>query len=236
MGAREYDPRTGRWLQRDPIDTASGDPNLYRYCGNDPINQADPDGTAWGWRDLLDAAGFIPVVGEVADLANAVLYAAEGDWGNALISAAGALPGGDVLKAARLGRKVVQEAVEEGGEQVVKREAKNTLQEQGKKVTGEELKRLRDEFNKKVKPAFWKHEAQKNPCKYSKENLERMKKGLAPIGPDGKPMELHHKVPLSEGGTNDFDNLQPMTHTEHRKLHRDAGDYGRWGTRNNRGR
>ncbi len=28
VGAREYDPRTARWLQRDP--------NLYRYGGNDP--------------------------------------------------------------------------------------------------------------------------------------------------------------------------------------------------------
>ncbi len=41
VGAREYDPRTARWLQRDPLDAASGDPNLYRYCGNDPINYAD---------------------------------------------------------------------------------------------------------------------------------------------------------------------------------------------------
>ncbi len=44
VGAREYDPRTARWLQRDPIDTASGDPNLYRYCGNDPVNYTDPSG------------------------------------------------------------------------------------------------------------------------------------------------------------------------------------------------
>ncbi len=41
IGAREYDPRTARWLQRDPIDAASGDPNLYRYAGNDPINSWD---------------------------------------------------------------------------------------------------------------------------------------------------------------------------------------------------
>jgi RHS repeat-associated protein len=54
VGAREYDPRTGRWLQRDPIGAASGDPNLYRYCGNDPINAADPSGLDW----LDDAANF----------------------------------------------------------------------------------------------------------------------------------------------------------------------------------
>ncbi len=45
VSAREYDPRTARWLQRDPIDVASGDPNLYRYCGNDPTNTIDPSGT-----------------------------------------------------------------------------------------------------------------------------------------------------------------------------------------------
>lgn len=41
VGAREYDPRTARWLQRHPIDAASGDPNLYRYCGNEPVNAFD---------------------------------------------------------------------------------------------------------------------------------------------------------------------------------------------------
>ncbi len=51
VGAREYDPRTGRWLQRDPIDAASGDPNLYRYCLNDPVNLADPSGLDL-WEDL----------------------------------------------------------------------------------------------------------------------------------------------------------------------------------------
>ncbi|MFN4034364.1 MAG: RHS repeat-associated core domain-containing protein, partial [Fimbriimonadales bacterium] len=133
VGAREHDPRTARWLQRDPIDAASGDPNLYRYAGNDPINQVDPDGTEWDYHDLLDAAGFIPGIGEIADLTNAIGYALEGDWTNAAISAAGVLPGGDALKAGRLAKKVVKEVVEEGAEQVAKREAKNTLQEQGKK-------------------------------------------------------------------------------------------------------
>ncbi len=29
VGAREYDPRVGRWLQRDPIDVAGGHPNVH---------------------------------------------------------------------------------------------------------------------------------------------------------------------------------------------------------------
>ena len=43
-----------------------------------------------------------------------------------------------------------------------------------------------------------------------------MKQGKAPIGSDGHPMEIHHKNPLANGGTNDFDNLIPMTRTQHR--------------------
>jgi len=27
VGARAYDPRTARWLQRDPIDAGGGDPS-----------------------------------------------------------------------------------------------------------------------------------------------------------------------------------------------------------------
>jgi hypothetical protein len=43
-----------------------------------------------------------------------------------------------------------------------------------------------------------------------------MMKGKAPIGSDGYPMELHHKVMLARGGSNDIDNLIAMTRTDHR--------------------
>jgi len=41
---RIYDPATGRWLSKDPIEFDGGDTNLYRYCGNLPTNHVDPSG------------------------------------------------------------------------------------------------------------------------------------------------------------------------------------------------
>ncbi len=44
FGARDYDPHTGRWTTKDPIDYAAGDTNLYGYVFSDPINYTDPSG------------------------------------------------------------------------------------------------------------------------------------------------------------------------------------------------
>ena len=37
FGARDYDPRVGRWTTKDPIRFAAG-VNLYGYALNDPVN------------------------------------------------------------------------------------------------------------------------------------------------------------------------------------------------------
>jgi RHS repeat-associated protein len=41
--ARYYDPIGGRFISQDPIGIG-GDANLYRYVGNEPVNQIDPQG------------------------------------------------------------------------------------------------------------------------------------------------------------------------------------------------
>ena len=41
FGARDYDPETGRWISKDPIEFGGGDTNLYGYVIDDPINRTD---------------------------------------------------------------------------------------------------------------------------------------------------------------------------------------------------
>lgn len=41
---RAYSPDIGRFLQPDPIGHGGDGFNIYRYCGNDPVNNSDPSG------------------------------------------------------------------------------------------------------------------------------------------------------------------------------------------------
>lgn len=66
-----------------------GDKNIKKYT-----NESAIDGVQFG----LDILGFIPGYGEVADLANAVIYAKRGDWTNAALSLISMIPEiGDVF-------------------------------------------------------------------------------------------------------------------------------------------
>lgn len=44
FGYRDYDPDTGRWTAKDPIDFDGGDTDLYGYVQNDPISFIDQNG------------------------------------------------------------------------------------------------------------------------------------------------------------------------------------------------
>jgi RHS repeat-associated protein len=55
--ARTYSAELGRFLQMDPIKFDAGDPNIYRYVGNDPVNGRDP----WGLCDINNITTFAGV-------------------------------------------------------------------------------------------------------------------------------------------------------------------------------
>jgi RHS repeat-associated protein len=46
---RFYHPLLGRFLQSDPTGFDAGDMNLFRYCGDDPVDKSDPTGLFWIW-------------------------------------------------------------------------------------------------------------------------------------------------------------------------------------------
>ncbi len=57
--ARAYNPTIGRFMSEDPKGYDAGDYNLYRYVGNDPLDETDPMGlVASGPWERLHASAF----------------------------------------------------------------------------------------------------------------------------------------------------------------------------------
>lgn len=61
--ARTYSAELGRFLQMDPIKFDAGDPNIFRYVGNDPINNIDP----WGKCSPKDIKDIIDKINDLID-------------------------------------------------------------------------------------------------------------------------------------------------------------------------
>jgi YD repeat-containing protein len=78
---------------------------------NVPSKDEEPSGFMEGLHTVLDVVGMIPVIGEAADLVNAGLYVAQGRYGEAALAAASAIPlAGNVVGAAKLGRRALKVA------------------------------------------------------------------------------------------------------------------------------
>ncbi len=71
LGAREYDPGAGRFLERDPLLFGADSTNLYAYAEGDPINRIDPSGLAPdedAWSTVGGANGLLGTVFGVASV------------------------------------------------------------------------------------------------------------------------------------------------------------------------
>lgn len=64
-GYRYYDPLTGRWPNRDPIEEGGGN-NIYRFASNSPLIYIDPDGRFDYGTSLQTVADAIAAVTEEA--------------------------------------------------------------------------------------------------------------------------------------------------------------------------
>jgi RHS repeat-associated protein len=62
---RYYAAATGNWDQPDPIGFRAGDPNLFRFVGNNPANVTDPTGLDRLW---LISRPWYPLTGLVSDV------------------------------------------------------------------------------------------------------------------------------------------------------------------------
>ncbi|MFF3350618.1 DNRLRE domain-containing protein [Streptomyces sp. NPDC002779] len=124
MGFRNYDPGLNRFLTRDSYSGALSDMSLatdpftgnrYAFAGGNPISFVELDGHLFGLslsdigHAALDVVGMVPVVGEVADVANGIWYAAEGNYADAALSLASAIPlvgyGATAVKAGKYAAK-----------------------------------------------------------------------------------------------------------------------------------
>jgi RHS repeat-associated protein len=84
-GLRYYNPSTGRWPSRDPIEERGG-ANLYGMVGNDPVNGFDPFG-------LAESTYILRVVKDEYTLSRQMDLGTAKDLAQPLIDALGALRG-----------------------------------------------------------------------------------------------------------------------------------------------
>ncbi len=146
FGARYYDPRRARWVSADPFREEWGEQpaailmSLYAYGNHSPLGWRDPTGKVPEWlHAALDVAGMVPVIGEVADGANALIYLSEGRYVEAGISAMGMIPViGDAGKAGKWIAKGVKAGTETAVQKYAMKQARSGLTEQAQKKFAKE--------------------------------------------------------------------------------------------------
>ena len=211
FGARYFSGAQGRFTSADPkmFPHDITDPqswNKYSYTRNNPLRYVDPDGEDWKdfglgvvnsfGSDNLFGAGRASGGNSDFRLGQAVGDAVATVQGTVeTIIGMGGEVGGGLLSATGVGALLGVPAIAVSTVAVVQGSSAAVL---GAKNLGN--------------AAFADNAQQSSgqPYEGSPQNQERMSKGKAPVGKDGKPVELHHEGQTTEG------NLKEMTQTEHR--------------------
>ena len=189
---------------------------MFAYCNNNPVVRQDSTGTAF--ETVFDVISLGASIVEVA-LNPADIWAWAGLAGDVIDLIPFVTGVGEVTRAVNTGRKIVNAADTLNDARKLVDTASDV--KKGWKV-GENIQNLTKAGNtpswSAIRSRYWKNKAHFFKNDYSKNDLERMKKGLAPLveGFDGKmyPMELHH--PNGRKGNNLFTFIEvtPWAHAE----------------------
>ncbi len=79
MGARQYDPLSGRFLSVDPLFEQFPDKTPYHYCNNNPISFKDPSGLSPEGEKGKEDEVQVVMVNPMAE-ANTMLNMIQSQW------------------------------------------------------------------------------------------------------------------------------------------------------------
>ncbi len=186
LNSRYYDPEVGRFINADGIinNTGTITQNLFAYCGNNPVTHKDASGYAWEtiWDAISLASSIVEVAANPYDPWAWIGLA--GDVADVLIPFVGGI--GETTRALKAASKAT--GFIDTASDVKK----------GWKV-GDDITNLTKAGNvpkwSTLRSRYWKNKAHYFPSEYTKDNVSRMRKGLAPKFDDGAglySMELHH--------------------------------------------
>ncbi|MDQ3647752.1 MAG: HNH/ENDO VII family nuclease [Actinomycetota bacterium] len=146
----------------------------------------------------------------VNDAADAVTKLADGDIDGALLSAALAAPT-PFSKAGKMAKEGIESAGESKAKRTVAREAEETAPAARRKPAAGAAPKPKP--RSAASPSRWKRSDFEGRRVYQRDdlidprrrdhlgrtNVTRMKRGLAPLGPDRKPLNLHHTTQRDDG-------------------------------------
>jgi hypothetical protein len=147
-----------------PATGKSADGSNAEVESETPAEEDTGDKLLDGLQLGLDVVGLIPVVGEIADLANAGISLARGDYAGAALSVVSAVPFagwlGTAGKAARRGAKAATEASEKAAKEAADRAAKEAAEKAAReKATKEAAEDGGKVLQRKLKPGTPEHKA-----------------------------------------------------------------------------
>jgi hypothetical protein len=148
-------PKTGNTIGKVVGEASVTLPTITVTANPPPAPETAAEGGFWGavggWvHGGLDAAGLIPGLGAVPDLLNAGIYAVEGDYVNAGISAVAAIPVvGDAALAGKYAVKGGELAVKEG-EKLAAKEAEKLAAQAAKEAEEKAAKEAAEKAEKEA--------------------------------------------------------------------------------------